>query len=182
MILGIIVASEIMFWVLIVLGLSARYVLRRPRLGVVLLALTPVVDLVLLVAVGVDLRAGGTATFAHALAAIYLGFSIAYGHRMIRWMDVRFAHRFVGGPAPDKLYGGAYARACWLDVLRTAAATGLAASILWLLTVIAARGTDTSALVGTYRVLGIILTIELIWAISYTMWPKKAALSGANAE
>ena len=172
MILGIIVACEIGFWVLIILGLVARYLLARPRLGVVLLAMTPVVDLILLVAAGIDLRGGGDATFAHALAAIYLGFSVAYGHRMIRWADVRFAHRFADGPAPVKLHGRDYAAACWRDVPRTALALGIAAGVLWLLTLVAAEGADLEALVGTYRILGIILAIELIWAVSYTIWPK----------
>ena len=181
MILGIIVACELAFWVLIVLGLTARYLLRWPHLGAALLVLTPVVDVVLLVAVGVDLRGGGTATFAHALAAIYLGFSIVYGHRMIRWADVRFAHRFAGGPAPVKLSGVAYAAACWFDVLRTAAAAGIASVVLWLLTIIAAEGTDTAALTETYRLLAIILAVELLWAISYTIWPKKTAQTRSSA-
>ena len=172
MILGIIVACEIGFWVLIVLGLVARYLLRRPRIGAFLLVLTPVVDVVLLIAVAVDLRDGGAATFAHALAAIYLGFSLVYGRRMIHWADVRFAHRFAGGPAPVALHGSAYARACWRDVLRTAVVVGVAAGVLWLLTVIAAEGTETGALTGTYRILGIIFAVELVWAISYTVWPK----------
>lgn len=174
MILAIIIACEIAFWVFIVLGLAARYLLRRPRLGAGLLILAPIVDLVLLAAVGVDLATGGTASFAHGLAAIYLGFSIVYGHRMIRWADVRFAHRFAGGPPPVKLAGGAYARACWLDVLRTALAMGIAAAILILLIWIAADPARTGGLVDTFRVLGIILTVEVIWAASYSIWPKKA--------
>ncbi|WP_416446041.1 hypothetical protein AB3K78_02960 [Leucobacter sp. HNU] len=100
MIYAIIIGCEIAFWVLIAAGLAARYLLRRPRLGIVLLALTPVVDLILLGAAAFDLRGGGRADFAHSLAAIYLGFSIAYGHRMIKWADVRFAHRFAGGRLP----------------------------------------------------------------------------------
>ncbi len=100
-------------------------------------------------------------------------FSLVYGHRMLRWADVRFAHRFAGGSAPVTLHGGAYAYACWMDVLRTAAAAGIAAGVLWLLTVIAAEGTDTGTLTGTYRVLGIILAIEVVWAASYTISPKK---------
>lgn len=79
-------------------GLIARYPLRRPRLGAALLIAVPVVDLVLLAATMIDLRRGATATFAHGLAAAYLGFSVAFGHSMVRWADQRFAHRFAGGP------------------------------------------------------------------------------------
>lgn len=173
MIVGLIIACEIGFWVLIALGLIARYVLRRPRLGAVLLVLTPVVDLVLLLAVGVDLRTGGDATRAHAIAAIYLGFSIVYGHRMIRWADAWFAYRFADGPRPVRLYGAAYAKACWLGVVRTALAVGIAAGVLVLLIAIAAPGADTDALAATYRVLAIILGAETVWAASYTIWPKR---------
>ncbi|WP_277870680.1 hypothetical protein [Cryobacterium sp. Sr3] len=40
MIIAIIVASEIGFWVLIALGLVARYMLRLKRTGLTLLAMT----------------------------------------------------------------------------------------------------------------------------------------------
>lgn len=78
-----------------------------------MLAMTPVVDVVLLTAVIVTLQAGGTATFFHGLAALYLGLSIAYGHKMVKWADVRFAHRFANGAAPVKLYGREYTKECW---------------------------------------------------------------------
>jgi hypothetical protein len=180
-ILGIIVACEIGFWVLIALGLAARYILRKPRLGAGLLVLTPVVDLVLLLAAGADLRGGGDASLPHALAAAYLGFSLAYGHRMIRWADVRFAHRFAGGPAPRPLYGAAYARACWADVARTGLAVVIAAGVLWLLTRVAAEGADVTALTGLYPILGVLLAVETIWAVSYTFWPKRAP-AGSTAD
>jgi hypothetical protein len=48
-----------------------------------------------------DLRNGATATVAHALAAIYIGVSLAFGHSMVRWADVRFAQRVAGGPPPE---------------------------------------------------------------------------------
>lgn len=116
LILAIIIACEIGFWVFVVLGLLARYVLRWRRTGAVLLAMTPVVDLVLLTAVIINLQGGGTATFFHGLAALYLGVSIVYGHKMIKWADARFAHRFACGPAPVKRYGREYTQECWKDV------------------------------------------------------------------
>ena len=70
MIYAVIVACEVGFWLVLTAGLGARYVLRRPRLGAVLLMTVPVVDLVLLVATVMDLRGGGTASPAHALAAV----------------------------------------------------------------------------------------------------------------
>ena len=172
-ILTIIVACEIGFWVFIALGMVARYVLRWRRTGTVLLAMTPVVDLVLLAAVIINLQNGGAATFVHGLAAVYLGISIAYGHKMIIWADVRFAHRFAKGPAPVKAYGSAYAKESWNDVARTTVAVGIAAGVLWLLTILVDDPDRTEALLGIYSLLGIWWVVDLVWAISYTVWPKK---------
>ncbi len=122
MIMIVIVACEIGFWAAVALVLMARYPLRRPRLGLIILASVPLIDLALLIATAVHLRSGATATSAHGLAAVYIGFSIAYGHRLISWADVRFAHRYAGGPAPVRLDGGAYTRHCWGDVARTSIA------------------------------------------------------------
>src|SRR5690606_40858753 len=102
MLLAVIVGCEIGFWVLLVSGLVARYLLRLRRLSTVLLVATPLVDLVLLIASVLDLRRGTVANVTHGLAAAYIGFSIAFGHNMIRWADQRFAHRFAGGPPPWK--------------------------------------------------------------------------------
>jgi hypothetical protein len=174
-ILAVIVACEIGFWVLIALGLSARYLLRWRRTGAVLLALTPVADLVLLIATALDLRAGATAHITHALAALYLGFSLAYGHKMIRWADARFAHRFAGGPAPVKRHGMAYVKECWRDVLRTTIAVAVASGVLWLLIVLAGDPARTAELDAMFRVLRIIFLIEIGWAVINTIWPKKPA-------
>jgi len=176
LILAIIVACEIGFWVLIVAGLLARYVLRWARTGVVLLAMTPVVDLVLLAATVLDLRAGANASFFHGLAALYLGFSVAYGHKMISWADNRFAHRIAGGPAPTRHYGAQYAKACWKDAGRTTVAVLIAAGLLHLLTVLVNDPNRTGALTGLYPVLGIVFLVDVVWAISYTIWPKKQPL------
>nr|WP_111719890.1 hypothetical protein [Homoserinimonas sp. OAct 916] len=172
MIVAIIIACEVGFWVLVVAGLVARYVLRRPRLGAWLLAMTLVVDLVLLTAVIVNLQAGGTATFFHGLAAVYFGVSIAYGRKMIGWADSRFAHRFAGGPAPVKLAGAAYGKERRHDVVRTVCAVAIAAGILWLLTTLVADANSTDELLHLYPLLGIWFAADLAWAIWYTVVPK----------
>lgn len=74
MILTIIVVCEVAFWVVILLGLPARYVGRAPRLGLFLLALAPVVDLVLLISTALHLQSGNEATWHHGLAAVHIGF------------------------------------------------------------------------------------------------------------
>lgn len=177
MILAAIVGCELAFWVVLLAGLAARYLLRRPRLGAALLILTPVIDAVLLVLVTIDLLGGGTASWPHGLAAIYLGVSVAYGKRMVAWGDVHFHHRFAGGPAPTKLTGARYTAKCWRDVLLTGIAVILAAAILGSLILIVDDAERTAALSGYFRILGIIFAIDLIWATGFTLWPKNSATS-----
>lgn len=173
MILAVIIACEILFWVFIVAGLCARYLLRRRRAGAVLLALAPAADLVLLAATAVDLATGGEATFAHGLAALYLGLSVAYGHALIRWADRWFAYRFAGGPRPAKLYGREYTIACWRDVFRTLLAAAITAAIVGVLALIAGDPARAEPVVSLLPVVGTLCTIDLIWAISYTLWPRR---------
>jgi hypothetical protein len=77
--IALIVVCEVGFWCLLGAGLVARYVLRLRRTSAVLLAGAPVLDLLLLVASVLDLRSGSTAGVAHGLAAVYIGFSVAFG-------------------------------------------------------------------------------------------------------
>ncbi|MEV4518201.1 hypothetical protein AB0K00_55755 [Dactylosporangium sp. NPDC049525] len=102
MVIGFIIGCEIAFWIVLAAGLILRYPLRLPRAGAVALAAVPLVDLVLLIACAVDLHGGAIAGSRHALAALYLGFSVAFAHSMVRWADVRFAYHFAGGPKPAK--------------------------------------------------------------------------------
>ncbi|MFT4088797.1 MAG: hypothetical protein QM658_16905 [Gordonia sp. (in: high G+C Gram-positive bacteria)] len=177
---ALILGCEVAFWVLIAAGLIARYPLRHRGLGLALLATTPLVDVVVLVAAGVDVHRGNPATGAHGLAAIYLGFSVAYGHRLIHWADMRFAHRFAGGPPPVKLYGSDYARACWRDVPRTALAAAIGCGVLWLLETVATGPED--ALSATYSAFGIVLVVDVLWAASFTAWPRQAPADRKKAE
>lgn len=171
MIYSVILACEIGFWVAIGLGLSVRYLLRRPALGAALLVLAPVLDVVLLVATALHLRSGAEPGSAHALAALYLGFSIAYGHAMIRWADVRFAHRFAGGPAPVKVYGAARTRASWRDVGRTGLAAVVAVAVMAGLAWFAQVSFEPFR--STVQLLGLILAIEVVVAICDTVSPRK---------
>nr|WP_246422004.1 hypothetical protein [Nocardiopsis mwathae] len=99
-----------MFWVFVLGGLAARYLLRMRRLSTVLLLLVPVLDVVLLTVIALHLGHGATADLTHGLGALYLGFTVAYGHSVITWADVRFAHRFAGGPPPPPRPSGRSAR------------------------------------------------------------------------
>ncbi|KHK96699.1 membrane protein [Microbacterium mangrovi] len=173
MILTALVICEVAFWVAILGGLAARYLLHRPRLGAALLVLAPVIDAVLLVLVAVDLLGGGTASWQHGLAAIYIGFSVAYGKRMVAWADARFTHRFAGGPAPERLTGARYTAKCWRDVLLTTLAVVIAAAILGSIILLVDDAERTAALSNWFGILGVILAIDVLWALSYTVWPRK---------
>src|SRR5690606_21338066 len=92
-------------------GLITRYIFNRKRLGLFFLALTPVLDLFLLIVTANDLYNGATATQVHALAAIYLGVSIAFGKSMIRWADERFVYYIKKqGTKPVRRSGFDYAK------------------------------------------------------------------------
>lgn len=173
MIVAFILGCEVAFWVAILIGMVTRYPMRRPRLGLAILASVPVIDLALLVATAINLRSGATAGVAHGLAAIYIGFSLAYGHRLINWADVRFAHRFAGGPAPVKLYGAAYTRHCWGDVVRTSIAAVVGAGLTAGLIAWVDDPSRTAALKENYHWLAFIFVLDLLWAVSTVFWPRR---------
>ncbi|MFT4036224.1 MAG: hypothetical protein QM679_11680 [Patulibacter sp.] len=168
-----IVVCEVLFWVAMLAGLTARYLAQRRRLGAALLIVAPIVDVALLVLVAADLRAGATASWQHGLAAIYIGISVGYGKRMVAWADLRFAHRFAGGPAPERLTGARYAGKCWRDVLATGVAAVIAAALLGAIILLVDDAQRTAALTGYFGLLATIFAIDLLWALSYTIWPKK---------
>ena len=170
MIVAVIVACEVLFWVFIVAGLTARYVFRRQRLGAGLLMAAPFVDLVLLAASVIDLRSGGTATLAHSLAGIYIGVSVAFGHSMIRWADVRFAHRFAGGPAPTPKprYGRAHAAYERRGFARHLLAWAIGCGLLGAAILLIGDASRTEALFNTARLWTLVLAIDGAISLSYT--------------
>lgn len=175
MIAAFIVGCEIAFWLFVLAGLFARYILRRRQLGTVLLLCTPLVDVALLVATVVELRGGGIASFVHGLAAVYIGVSVAFGHAMIRWADARFAHRFAGGPAPVKPPKGGpeHARRERTLWLRHLVAYGIGCSILWAIVLLVGDAARTESLRVTMQLWSLVVAIDFVWSFSYTFWPKK---------
>lgn len=185
MVAMLIVGCEIAFWIFVGSGLVCRYLLGFRRLGGLLLAITPVVDLVLLAATAIDLRNGAEATLVHALSAVYLGVSVAYGHRMIRWADAHFAYRFGKGPKPVKppRYGLEHARherKMWF--LHLAAWAIGCALLLGMIVWIGdeSRTADLSAMIMRWSV---VLGIDFLWSFSYSIWPRKEKRGSAmNSE
>jgi hypothetical protein len=173
-IIGLIIACEIAFWVVLLAGLAVRYLRGKPQLGLYILLFVPVVDIVLLAATALHLRRGAIAGWEHSLAAIYLGFTVAFGHSMIRWADERFAHRFAGGPAPVVRTGRQRASHEWRIWGLAVLACGIAAGLLWLGIVWIDDPSRTQQLSGSMGSLATILVVWFIVAASYTVFPKKA--------
>ncbi|HEX4222390.1 MAG TPA: hypothetical protein VHZ97_08535 [Pseudonocardiaceae bacterium] len=142
-----IVAGEVGFWVFLLVGLLARYPLRMRRFSTVVLLALPLIDLGVLVVTVVNLAGGATANLSHGLAAVYLGFSVMFGKSMVRWADVRFAHRFAGGPPPPpKLRGKAQIRKEWRDWGRCLLSCAIAAALLLVAIVVIGKPAQVGAL------------------------------------
>jgi hypothetical protein len=169
MLLALIVACEVAFWVFLAAGLFARYVLRMRRLSTVLLICVPLVDLVLLVASAIDLRRGATADFTHGLAAAYLGFSVAFGRSMVRWADQRFAHRFAGGPPPWKppKSGWARTRYEWREWGKGVVAWTIACGLLGLGVLFVGDLERTQELLAW---IGRLTLVIVIWFVAFPLW------------
>ncbi|MFJ6660874.1 hypothetical protein ACIQNG_31675 [Streptomyces sp. NPDC091377] len=175
MIVALIIACEVGFWVLLVLGLTARYVLKWRRTSVVLLLCEPVLEVVLFIATAIDLKNGAEPGWEHGLAALYIGFTVGYGHYTVKWLDGHAAHRFAGAPRPPKppQYGRARAAHEGRLWLRTLVAAAVALVLLQLAIWYVGSG-DTSSLRGFQGTALRAAGIHGVVALSYFVFGKKA--------
>lgn len=175
-----IVGAEIAFWVVLFAGLGARYLLRMRRLSSVLLALVPVVDVLLLTLITVDLLGGATAEFAHGLGAVYLGFTIAFGHSLIRRVDGWFSFRFAGGPKPVRVpkHGPERLRHEWVSFARMVLTATIASAVIlgisWLVG-------DPARMSGFTQWLPRVWLVVLIWLATGPVWELLGGKSSAEA-
>lgn len=167
-----IITAEIAFWVFLLGGLTLRYVLRRRRASAVALTAVPLVDLALVTFVGVDVARGAEPTRSHGLAAIYLGFTVAFGRSVIAWADARFRHRFAGGPAPAKPPKGSRSRvkALWREWFGVVLGAVIAAVILLAMILIEGRpwprGLEDAAQHPYWATLQLLGIITVIWFLA----------------
>lgn len=177
-----IIGCEIAFWIFVIAGLSVRYFLGMKRVGMGLLAATPVVDLLLLIATVIDLQRGATASLVHGIAAIYIGVSIAYGHQMIAWADRYFQFWFKGGSHPREMkrYGKDHANHERKGWLRHAVAWCIGSGFLYIMIWWIGDPERTKAFSDFVQIWGIILVIDFVISFSYTLWPKKEPMKKAN--
>jgi hypothetical protein len=166
--LAVIAACEIGFWVLLAAGLGTRYLLRLPKLGMALLVAVPLVDVVMLGASVIDIRSGGEPSFKHSLAAIFIGVSVGFGHRTLQWADGWAAYKLAGGPRPDKPKKGTrekarFERQGWY---RHVVAYVVGSGVMLGLGLLSGRGYD--ALLGPAWAWTIVLVIDGIVSFSYS--------------
>lgn len=165
----LIIGCEAAFWIVLLLALVARYVLKRAGLSRALLFALPAVDLLLLAFTAIDLKTGTPATFAHGLATAYVGFTVAFGSVMIRWADQRFAHRFASGPAPvgPPNYGWPAVRYEFSLWFRCIAAWAIAVVLLIALIAFVNDEERTAELVEWFR---FALGCTILWFIFGPLW------------
>jgi hypothetical protein len=170
-------ACEVAFWVFLVAGLGARYVLRRPRLGLVLLLGAPAADAALLALTAADLHRGAPATQAHALAAVYLGFSVAFGHDVVAAAD-RWAARRVGDRQAEVSRPRSPAERAaheWREFAKAALAWAITVATLLGLTALAGGPGEADPL------LGYVVTVSIVLVVWFAVGPVPAGLSAARA-
>jgi hypothetical protein len=168
-IVALILACEVGLWVLLGIGLVARYLLRLRTLSTLLLAAIPLLDVVLVVAVTLDLLQGAEPRSVHGLAAAYLGFSVAFGPSIVRWADVRFAHRFAGGPPPVKAAKGTPERVAhlWREWNRVVVAAAITSAVLGGLILFVATPEQSGQLSWW---IGRVWVIVGIWLVAGPLW------------
>ena len=180
-IVAAIVTCEIGFWVVLVLGLAARYLLRRRKLSNILLASVPLLDLALLAFIAWDLLVNdAVADFAHGLGAVYLGFTVAFGHQIIARVDAWFAHRFAAAPAPVKppTKGRAAVRYEWAQWGRMVLCAVIASAVLGGIIVLVRDPQRTSEL---FAWIARVWLVTGIWFVGWPVWVSVRELGTAVA-
>ncbi|WP_449278990.1 hypothetical protein [Leucobacter sp. GX24907] len=165
-----ILICEIGFWVLLLGGLAARYLLRWRRVSTVLLLCVPLLDVLLLSLIAWDLLVNdATADFTHGLGGVYLGFTVAFGHQIISRVDARFAHRFAGGPTPVKppKSGLAQVKYEWGQWARMLLCAALTSAVLGGIVLLVGDLARTGELLGW---IGRIWLVTVIWLIGWPVW------------
>ncbi|MFD8939520.1 hypothetical protein ACFV0R_30455 [Streptomyces sp. NPDC059578] len=183
MIVTLIVICEVGFWVLLAAGLCLRYLARMPRLGAAVLLCEPLLEVVLLVVTAVDLKNGAAPDWKHGLAAVYIGFTVGYGHYTVSRIDARFQHRFAGGPPPVLPPKSGPARArherrLWVrTVVAAAVACALLQGAIWY---VGDGGGDASSLAGWQGTALKAVLIHGLVALAYTLWPGKEPVDAGS--
>ncbi|MFE4607622.1 hypothetical protein ACWFRQ_13755 [Streptomyces niveus] len=184
MIVTLIIICEVGFWVLLGLGLALRYFAGMPRASVAVLLCEPLLEILLLVVTAIDLKNGAEPDWKHGLAAVYIGFSVALGPELIKWADGRFAHRFAGGPPPVRppKYGKARMVHEWRTAARWIVASAIAMGLLQAAIWYVGSDGETGSLQMWQQKMVFVIGVNVVWALGYTLFPKRAPGGTADAE
>ncbi|MBK3494254.1 hypothetical protein JFL43_05160 [Viridibacillus sp. YIM B01967] len=167
-----IIGAEIAFWILIVVGLVLRYILKLKRLSIFVLAASPVIDLVLILLTVLDLKNGEIATFVHGLSAIYIGVSIAYGKQMIEWADQQFKWLVLKvDERPKKAYGKEKSKRETIGFVRHLFAYAIGSAVLWGILLFLGKDEQTISLFYVWSIWSIVVVVDGIISISYIVFP-----------
>lgn len=170
----VIVAVEISFWIFIIAGLITRYIFNRKKAGIFLLAMTPIVDLVLLVVTSIDVYRGAEITLAHSIAPIYLAVSLVYGKFMVQWADERFLYYVKReGPKPIRRIGMDFAKHSMKGSLQHVLAYIIGGALLLFMIFYIGDSSKTEILWGTLKLWGVVVLIDNAISITYFIWPRK---------
>ncbi|GIG40701.1 hypothetical protein [Cellulomonas phragmiteti] len=166
---ALVIACEIAFWVFLAAAIVARYVLRRRRLSTVLLLCEPAIEVVLLVATVGDLLLGSEPQWTHGLAALYLGYTVAFGRWTVRHVDAWVAWRWFGGARPERAprHGRARLRYEWHLWLRVLLAWAVAVAILGALMLVATAPEQREVLLGWVGRASLVL---VLWLVTGPVW------------
>ncbi|WP_329035833.1 hypothetical protein OIE71_23485 [Streptomyces sp. NBC_01725] len=184
MIVTLIIICEVGFWVLLGIGLALRYFAKMPRVSTAVLLCEPLLEVLLLVVTAIDLKNGAEPDWKHGLAAVYIGFSVALGPQLIKWADARFAHRFADGPPPVRppKYGKARMVHEWRTAARWVAASAIAIGLLQSAIWYVGSDGDIGSLQMWQQKMVFLIGINVVIALSYTLFPKKDPGGHAPAE
>jgi hypothetical protein len=168
---GVIVGCEIGLWVLLGLGMVLRYLARLRRTSTAVLAGIPLLDVVLVIATAIDLHRGADVGLVHVLAGFYLGSSLAFGPAIVRWADVRFAHRFAGGPAPRRVpkHGPERVAHLMLEWYRVVGTVAIASAVLVVLILFFAAPEDQA---GLWWWIGRAWAVVGLWFVFGPLWER----------
>ncbi|TPQ23077.1 hypothetical protein [Streptomyces sporangiiformans] len=183
MIVTLIIACEVAFWVLLAAGLAARYLFKMPRTGLALLLCEPLLEVVLFAVTAIDLKDGADPDWKHGVAAVYIGFTVGLGHSTIKWADAWVAHRFAGGPPPVRppKYGAARAVHEWRVAGRWITAAVVALALLQAAIWYIGSDGDTGSLRTWQTRMLFVIGINVVIGLNYTLFPKKAPYGEKSA-
>ncbi|MFF5994897.1 hypothetical protein AAGS61_09085 [Lysinibacillus sp. KU-BSD001] len=169
-----IILAEIAFWIAIIAGLIARYILKKERLSIIFFLLTPIIDFALFMLTAIDLKNGQAATAVHGIAAIYIGVSVAYGKTFIDWADEKFRIWIVKQPnTKERLVGrakGVHEVKLWMRHIVAYAVGGV---LLWAMIQYIGQAGDTTTLQQMLKVWGLVVLIDGAISISYVVLPER---------